>query len=89
VGDPAVADLNGPLVPRLLELYARHSGEPDPKPISIRGGTYARLFPQAVSFGPSLPGRPYRGHAPDEYLELRSVEILTRALFDLAVEPPR
>ncbi len=88
VGDPALADLGGSLVPRLLALYAEHAGAKDPKPVSVRGGTYARLFPGAVSFGPSLPGKPYRGHAPDESIELRSLEILTRSLFDLGLSPP-
>lgn len=88
IGEPALANTDGPLVPALLEAYRRESGDRDAKPISIRGGTYARLFQGAVSFGPSLPGRPYRGHAPDEYIELEALHILNRALLDVVLALP-
>jgi dipeptidase D len=82
IGDPAQADLAGTLVPALLDIYRRHTGQADAKPISIRGGTYARLFPGAVDFGPALPGRPYRGHAPDEYIDYDALVLTTKMLFD-------
>lgn len=79
LGEPHLADLKGDLVPTLLAIYSELTGEKDPRPIAIRGGTYARLFPGAVSFGPALPGQPYRGHAPDEAIELATLELITRA----------
>lgn len=79
VGEPALADTTGPLVTTLLSVYGSLAGVKSPEPISIRGGTYARLFPGAVSFGPSLPGRPYRGHAPDEYIERDALELTLKA----------
>lgn len=82
VGTPAMADIHGPLVKTLLDVYAEASGDEDPKPISIRGGTYARLFPGAVSFGPSIPGRPYRGHAPNEYVELEALQLMYRTTME-------
>jgi acetylornithine deacetylase/succinyl-diaminopimelate desuccinylase-like protein len=82
IGEPAMANTEGPLVSTLLEIYRRESGDSAAQPISIRGGTYARLFSGAVSFGPSLPGRPYRGHAPDEYVELGALELMNRAIFE-------
>jgi acetylornithine deacetylase/succinyl-diaminopimelate desuccinylase-like protein len=89
VGDAALADIDGPLVPTLLEIYRRESKEEDPKPISIRGGTYARVFPGAVSFGPALPGKPYRGHAPDEYIELDALSLILRTSLAAAIELDR
>ncbi|MDQ3265308.1 MAG: Sapep family Mn(2+)-dependent dipeptidase [Myxococcota bacterium] len=86
VGEPHLADLHGPLVPTLLGIYRRESGDPTAKPIAIRGGTYARLFPGAVSFGPALPGRPYVGHAPDEYIELSTLSFQLRVLLEAAVQ---
>lgn len=80
IGDPYEADISGPLVPALLAAYQSVSGAADAVPISIRGGTYARLFPRAVSFGPSFPGKPYRGHAPDEYVELGDLKKLLQML---------
>ncbi len=86
VGEPALASQTGPLVPTLLEVYRAHTGDAAAQPKTIRGGTYARLFPGAVSFGPSFPGRPYRGHAPDEYVELSTLKSLAAMLLEATVK---
>jgi dipeptidase D len=83
LGEPHVADIRGDLVPALLSIYGELTGVKDPRPITIRGGTYARLFPGAVSFGPELPGKTYRGHAPDEAIELPTLDLLTRAALEV------
>ena len=85
LGEPHVADIHGDLVPALLGIYGELTGEKDPKPITVRGGTYARLFPGAVSFGPELPGKTYRGHAPDEAIELSTLDLLTRATLEVVL----
>lgn len=85
VGEPSIADISSPLVPALLSIYEKHSGS-KARPISIRGGTYARLFRGAVSFGPSFPGVPYRGHAPNEYIELKALDLMTRMLLDATLQ---
>lgn len=82
VGRPALADTDGPLVNILLDIYRTASGDATAAPISIRGGTYSRLFPGAVSFGPSIPGREYRGHAPDEYLEAEALQLMNVTLLE-------
>ena len=63
---------------RLLEIYREATGERDAKPVSIRGAP-TRIF-GAVSFGPSRPGRPYRGHAPDEYIDLDTIDLANRTV---------
>jgi predicted dipeptidase len=80
VGEPHVADTSGTLVTTLLDIYKRHRGTPDVKPASVRGGTYARLFPKGVDFGPAFPGESYTGHAPDESISLESLDAGTRML---------
>lgn len=85
IGEPALANTDGPLVSTLIDIYRRESGDKTAEPISIRGGTYARLFNGAVSFGPALPGRAYRGHAPDEFVELDALSLLDRAIFEAAI----
>jgi predicted dipeptidase len=85
VGEAAMADTEGPLVETLLDIYRQRTGDAQAGPISIRGGTYARLFPGAVSFGPAMPGRPYRGHAPDEYIDLDVLDGLVQMLFESSV----
>jgi predicted dipeptidase len=93
VGDPHVADTSGPLVTTLLDIYKRHRNAPDAKPGSVRGGTYARLFPKAVDFGPGFPGETYSGHAPDESISLESLDASTRMLAEavhtLALTPAK
>ena len=80
VGDPHVSDPSGPLVTTLLGIYRTEMKAPDAKPLSVRGGTYARLFPRAVDFGPGFPGDLYTGHAPDEFVSLERLGQLTRML---------
>ena len=82
VGDPHVADVKGPLVSTLMDIYRRHRGlRGELTPISIRGGTYARLFPRAVDFGPSLKEMgAYTGHAPDESISLEHLGLITQML---------
>jgi len=86
VGKPALVDRTTAPIGELMAIYRRRTGDADAKPKSIRGGTYARLFEGAVSFGPSMPGKPYRGHAPDEYIELDVLEKMLLMVFDAAVE---
>jgi acetylornithine deacetylase/succinyl-diaminopimelate desuccinylase-like protein len=92
VGEPYRVPSDAPLVRALLEVYRTETGDPTAEASAIRGGTYARLFPGAVSFGPCAPGVPYRGHAADESLERSQLERTLRVLFEavvrLAVPPP-
>ncbi|NBD10284.1 Sapep family Mn(2+)-dependent dipeptidase [Corallococcus silvisoli] len=91
LGDPHVADTSGPLVKTLMDIYQRQRKAPDAVPGSIRGGTYARLFPRAVDFGPAFPNEPYTGHAPDESIALETLDLSTRMLAEavhtLAITP--
>ena len=85
IGDPAMANTDSDLVPTLMRVYRERMNDPKAEPLSIRGGTYARLFPGAVSFGPSLPGKPYRGHAPNESIELATLDATLQMLFEAAL----
>ncbi|MBJ6764640.1 Sapep family Mn(2+)-dependent dipeptidase [Myxococcaceae bacterium JPH2] len=91
VGEPHVADTSGPLVTTLLDIYRRHRNAPDAVAGSVRGGTYARLFPRAVDFGPAFPGEEYTGHAPDESIALETLDVgtqmLSEAVHTLALTP--
>ena len=57
---PFYMPLDKPEVQVCIRAYNEFTGE-DAKPYTIGGGTYARDFPNAVSFGPEHPERP----APD------------------------
>ncbi len=82
IGEPHVAATEGPLVQTLLGIYRTATGEADAQAVAERGGTYARLFPGAVDFGPSLPGRVYRGHGADEYVEIDTLVLGARMYLD-------
>ncbi|WP_224244950.1 Sapep family Mn(2+)-dependent dipeptidase [Hyalangium gracile] len=93
VGDPHVADASGALVTTLMDIYQRHRNiRGTIAPVSIRGGTYARLFPNAVDFGPDLKEMgAYTGHAPDESISLEHLGLITQmlaeAIHTLALSP--
>lgn len=58
--EPFYMSLDNPAIQVCIEAYNTVTGE-KAKPYTIGGGTYARHFPNAVSFGPEHPERP----APD------------------------
>lgn len=64
---PLHVDGESPLIQILLQVYEKHTGETG-SPLSIGGGTYARVLDNAVAFGPVLPGQPELAHQPDEYI---------------------
>ena len=80
---PLCVDGESPFVTALLGVYKDVTGE-DAEPIAIGGGTYARAFQNAVSFGPCFPNTPAVMHQKDEFISLRDLEknlaIYTRML---------
>lgn len=54
---------------------------------AIGGGTYARLFENAVAFGPVFPEQPELAHQKDEYIKiddlLKNMQIYTYVLLEL------
>jgi succinyl-diaminopimelate desuccinylase len=81
-------DPKSELVSKLLNAYQTVTGDMQSQPITIGGGTYARMFPNAVAFGAMLPGREDVAHRVDEYMYLddlfMAIEIYIQALLDLA-----
>ncbi len=74
---------DSPLVQTLLKVYKDYTGD-DAKPKCIGGGTYAKMIPNILAFGPVFPGDEIREHKPDEYLEvsrlLDNSKILSEAM---------
>lgn len=86
---PHYVDPSSPLIATLGRAYREHT-HGTPRCISIGGGTYARLIPGAVSFGPEFSGHPATEHGPDEYIELDDLLVATRiyasAMVDLLID---
>jgi dipeptidase D len=57
-----------PQIEPLLTVFRHYTGIEDAEPISIGGSTNARLLPNAVNFGPAMPGVPYTAHSEHEYI---------------------
>lgn len=77
------------LVRKLMKVYREESGRNE-EPLAIGGGTYAKMFPNMVAFGPGFPGDPDTPHQPDEYATLEnlmmSIKIMACAMVDLATK---
>lgn len=71
-------DLKSDLVATLMKVYQEVTGDLESKPLAIGGGSYARAIPNALGFGPVLPGRPWLAHQKDEYVSLEDLETMTR-----------
>jgi dipeptidase D len=87
IGEPWLRP-DAPQIPTLLNVFSHYTGIKDPKPVSIGGGTNSRLFPNAVSFGPTMPGKVYTGHSEHEFITTRqlllNLEMYTAVLVELA-----
>jgi dipeptidase D len=77
-----------PQLPVLMNVFSYFTGMKDPKPVAIGGGTNSRLFPNAVSFGPGMPGKVYTGHSEHEFITLKqlllNLQMYTAVLAELA-----
>ncbi len=75
-------DENSELVLKLLDVYAKNTGEAFPRPRSIGGGTYARAFKNAVAFGCERDGTDNRIHMPDEFISVDDLMLDTHMMAD-------
>lgn len=86
---PLYVDKDHFLVKTLLEAY-NSVMKTNLKPLTIGGGTYARVLPLGVAFGPSFPDSEASIHCVDEYIDLtewkNSIEIYYTALKNLCFE---
>lgn len=59
---------DGFLCRTLQSAYEKITGA-DGTPVTTSGGTYAKLMPHIVPFGPSFPGQKGIAHLPDEWMD--------------------
>ncbi|MBU3030340.1 dipeptidase [Paracoccus marinaquae] len=62
-------DPEGAWLSLLLEIFGETTGLPS-EPTSTAGSTTAKLLPNAVNFGPNMPGDKYLGHTRGEFKRL-------------------
>lgn len=77
------------LVQKLVKVYQDVTGDMQ-KPLAIGGGTYAKMFPNMVAFGPVFPDMTETIHQPNEHVEVErlitSIIISGLAILSLAEE---
>lgn len=66
---PVRFDKDCPMVKKLQNAYEFVTGL-DGTPVTTTGGTYAKLMPHIVPFGPSFPGQKGIGHQPNEWMKI-------------------
>lgn len=75
------------LVKTLLRVYTEHTGL-EGKAKCIGGGTYAKMLPNILAFGPIFPGDEVREHKPDEFWEIpklmKNAQIIAAAMYEMA-----
>ena len=87
IGEPFVQG-EAPQIATLLSVFSHFTGIENAQPISIGGGTNSRLFPNAVAFGPSMPGAEYTGHSEHEFITMKqfvlNLKMYTAVMIELA-----
>jgi succinyl-diaminopimelate desuccinylase len=70
------------LVKKLMTSYQAYTSDFDHEPMSIGGGTYARMLPNAVAFGTVFPGHEETAHQVDEYILIDDLLLSTAIYMD-------
>ncbi|QIL91739.1 dipeptidase [Microbulbifer sp. SH-1] len=85
LGEPYRAD-DAPQVEPLLKVFRHFTGIKDAGPVSIGGSTNAKLLPNAVSFGPSMPGKAYTGHSEHEFITVDQLRLNLKMYTAMMIE---
>lgn len=84
---PLYVPEDDPFLHTLLSVYRAETGDDSP-PVSMGGGTYARVLAKGVAFGPHFPGFPELAHQAEEHWPIdhlvRAAKIYAHALARLA-----
>jgi succinyl-diaminopimelate desuccinylase len=79
---PLYFPVDDPLIETLISIYSENTGDMTHAPITFGGGTFARILPKGVAFGPSFPGDPDLMHQAEECLELDKLMLSARIYAD-------
>lgn len=86
-GEPMVMQ-DAPQLDTLLDVFSHFTGVRNPQPVAIGGSTNSKLFPNALSFGPSMPGVEYTGHTEHEFITydqfMLNLKMYTAAFIELS-----
>ena len=84
--DPIYMEPDSPMIKTLMEVYQKHTGDKESKPLVIGGGTYARSCEGIVAFGAAFPDDEDRMHQKDECIDLDKLVLMTKIYADTIVK---
>ncbi|MDO4868721.1 MAG: dipeptidase PepV [Bacillota bacterium] len=83
---PLYEDAESDLITTLMDIYRKHTGDLESRPLVIGGGTYARAMDNIVAFGARFPGQKELGHQKNECISIDDLMKLTRIYAEAAYE---
>ncbi len=75
---PIYVPADDPFICTLMDIYRKHTGDMESKPLVIGGGTYARAVKNTVAFGARFPEDPDVMQQKNEYISIDNMMKLTR-----------
>jgi acetylornithine deacetylase/succinyl-diaminopimelate desuccinylase-like protein len=66
-------DPKGAWLSTLLNIFGDTTGL-EAKPVPTAGSTTAKLMPNAINFGPAMPGKKYTAHNANEFKEVADLD---------------
>ena len=85
IGDPYYLE-SAPHIPVLLDIFRFYTGRETAGPLSIGGGTQARLVPNGLNFGPAMPDEAYTGHSEHEFMTVDRLRLALQTYAAALVE---
>ena len=84
---PLYVEKDNYLVKTLVDIFNKKANLNE-SPIAIGGGTYARAFPNFISYGATMPGDKDMCHQVDEFIEINKLilasKIYAEAIYELS-----
>ncbi|MEE4245843.1 MAG: hypothetical protein V2I33_10545, partial [Kangiellaceae bacterium] len=77
---------NAPQLTSLLAIYDKFSGNENSQPVSIGYQTIARSLPNAVGFGPAIPGHQLSSYSSNEHITVPNFQLLLKTYSAMMIE---
>ena len=82
VQEPMYVEPDDPRVITMMDAYRKNTGDTESEPLTIPGGTYAKMVGNILAFGPQFPGEENTMHQADEKVSVESLMKMARIYAD-------
>jgi acetylornithine deacetylase/succinyl-diaminopimelate desuccinylase-like protein len=83
-GNWMARDPKGAWLATLLNIFGDTTGL-EAKPVPTAGSATAKLLPNAINFGPAMPGKKYTAHNAKEFKEVPDLELELQMITEMLV----